>query len=392
MVNTTSSMVVNKEKEPEIRRKIRAYSMLAKGVAPKMIDSNTYEISSQNNPNKKYTIKHTNTWQCSCPDYKKRKIKCKHIQVVELWLELRSKFIMNDMGWEKEILELQDEFIERELICPFCSSINVIKNGKRKTKIGYRQRYLCKACKKRFVIDPIRGRKATAKIICLCMDLYYKGLSYRKIADTMYQFYGIELHHETIRRWINKFMKYLTEYVKDFKPEISGKWQVDEQKIKSKEGWVWSWNAIDNKTRFLIANTVTFHRSDRSARKIFQKIKEVTDKKPAYISTDGLASYANAIKNEFSETKHMKNVGLMDKVNNNKIERFHGSWRERDKVMRGLENRETTEQMLENYRTYYNFIRKHQALNGKTPAEFAGIDLRLNENKWENLLVRSIEK
>jgi len=41
---------------------------------------------------------------------------------------------------------------------------------------------------------------------------------------------------------------------------------------------------------------------------------------------------------------------------------------------------------MEGFRAYYNFIRPHQALNGKTPAEEAGIDLNLKENKWFSLI------
>jgi hypothetical protein len=36
---------------------------------------------------------------------------------------------------------------------------------------------------------------------------------------------------------------------------------------------------------------------------------------------------------------------------------------------------------------YYNFIREHQALNGKTPAEVAGIGIE-GENKWLEILKR----
>ncbi len=42
------------------------------------------------------------------------------------------------------------------------------------------------------------------------------------------------------------------------------------------------------------------------------------------------------------------------------------------------------------YRIYYNFIRPHMALDGKTPAEKAGIDLGLGEKKWEELIRQSI--
>lgn len=75
-----------------------------------------------------------------------------------------------------------DEIVE----CVYCGSFNTIKVGKRKTKCGPRQRYQCKDCKRKFVNDPIKGYKATAKLICLSMDLYFKGLSYRKIADTLF--------------------------------------------------------------------------------------------------------------------------------------------------------------------------------------------------------------
>lgn len=33
--------------------------------------------------------------------------------------------------------------------------------------------------------------------------------------------------------------------------------------------------------------------------------------------------------------------------------------------------------VVEGYRIYYNFIRPHMSLNGKTPAEVAGLDLGL---------------
>lgn len=46
--------------------------------------------------------------------------------------------------------------------------------------------------------------------------------------------------------------------------------------------------------------------------------------------------------------------------------------------------------MFEWQRVYYNFIRPHMALDGKTPSEEAGIDLNLGENKWKGLIEKSI--
>lgn len=46
---------------------------------------------------------------------------------------------------------------------------------------------------------------------------------------------------------------------------------------------------------------------------------------------------------------------------------------------------------LEGHRLYYNFIRPHEALNGKTPSEVAGITIEGN-NKWLTLMRTAIKQ
>ena len=45
---------------------------------------------------------------------------------------------------------------------------------------------------------------------------------------------------------------------------------------------------------------------------------------------------------------------------------------------------------LDGQRVYYNHIRPHQGLGGKTPAEAAGLDLALGQNKWEAIIARAV--
>jgi transposase InsO family protein len=53
------------------------------------------------------------------------------------------------------------------------------------------------------------------------------------------------------------------------------------------------------------------------------------------------------------------------------MERFNGELRQREKVMRTLKRPDTP--ILAGYQIYHNYIRPHEALDGKTPAEKAGI-------------------
>ncbi len=47
--------------------------------------------------------------------------------------------------------------------------------------------------------------------------------------------------------------------------------------------------------------------------------------------------------------------------------------------------------MFEGQRVYYNVVKPHMALGGKTPAEEAGIDLNLGDKKWKELIERSVK-
>lgn len=48
-----------------------------------------------------------------------------------------------------------------------------------------------------------------------------------------------------------------------------------------------------------------------------------------------------------------------------------------------------TTPIVEGHRLYYNFIKPHQALDGKTPSEKAGIVID-GENKWLTLMKTSL--
>jgi len=69
---------------------------------------------------------------------------------------------------------------------------------------------------------------------------------------------------------------------------------------------------------------------------------------------------------------------------NNVVERLHGTLKDRLKPLRGLKSEETAKIWLGSWFVYYNFLRPHLSLKGKTPTEPCGIELKIG-NSWENL-------
>jgi len=84
-------------------------------------------------------------------------------------------------------------------------------------------------------------------------------------------------------------------------------------------------------------------------------------------------------------TRNIRSVSVRHKGLNQKVERLNGVFRDREKVMRGMDHKESAQKTIDAFRIHYNFVREHSAI-GKTPAEQAGIKLDLGNNKIESLI------
>jgi len=117
-------------------------------------------------------------------------------------------------------------------------------------------------------------------------------------------------------------------------------------------------------------------------------------KKPMIFITDGLPTYHGAYKREFftlknPRTKHVRHIQLKGDHNNNKMERLNGEIRDGEKTMRGLKTDTTA--ILKGYQIFHNYIRPHEALDGKTPSEVCGITIE-GKDKWKTLITECRQK
>lgn len=362
---------------PIARREERGRQIADAGQVVRL-DENTYAVKSQSG-NGQYDIHRTEFgWTCSCPDHTHREVKCKHIFAVEFSQAIR---VVVQGGIT---IKPQSSFS-----CVSCGSEGIVKNALRHNKYGDIQTYKCKACGKRFSINiGFEKMRATPQTITQAMQLYFTGESLRNVQKFL-RLQGVNVSHVAILKWIRKYVRLMEKYLDKIRPKVSDTWRADELFIKVKGNMKYLFAMMDGETRFWIAQQVSDKKATSDVRPLFQEARKVAGKKPKILITDGAPNFGVANQKEYctryygDRTKHVRDIRVSGQVHNNKMERMNGEVRDREKVMRGLKKADTP--ILKGYQIFHNYIRPHEGLDGKTPADKAGIKID-GQNKWITLI------
>jgi transposase-like protein len=276
------------------------------------------------------------------------------------------------------------------MICKYCNSENVVKNG----HINRKQFYLCKNCGHKFVEPKAYPKMRTkGRVIATAIDLYFEGLSVRKVQVQIDKIFGVKVSQVSIWKWMKKYSEIVSEFVETLKPILTGIYKVDETAIKCKGSQRWFWEIIDEDTKFLVASHLSEIRTVEDVVALFEKSLRVAKKKPFMVYCDGLPAYPKGFNKVFWTMKKdtrpelIRKVGLQAVNSNNLVERLHGTLKDRIKPMRGLKGEDTVRILLEGWVAHYNYVRKHQSLR-KTPAQASGMDI---EDNWHSLIKRAIK-
>jgi putative transposase len=307
----------------------------------------------------------------------------------------------------------------KKVSCPSCSSKNTIKWGKRKTEHrGKIQRYKCKKCNNTFVVDNgfYRMRNHENKITA-GIDLYYKGVSLRKVQEHFQSFYPKNSTHVSVYNWIVKYSMMVANLTDNLPIKCGEEIMSDEMEYhrrahheKGMKGVEQNWfvDTFDLETRFMIIGDYMRSRTIENLTRVLKKTRFKTRKQVKIVTTDGLQGYPRVLRKTFSVDKtyghglHKKsknpkvihNIVLADERGfNHPIERLHNTIRERTKIMRGFHGcLASAYAIMKGLEINYNFNRKNLALKGKRPCELAIPDLKLGNNKWLDLIKLSSKK
>jgi hypothetical protein len=136
--------------------------------------------------------------------------------------------------------------------------------------------------------------------------LYFKGVSLRKAADHLKQLYNFEVDYSSICRCIRKFVDLVQPYVDGLVPNMGGVYHVDEMLLHVRK---------EN-------NEQTMNDSNEAYQKELFTLKT-------------------------PRIQNVRSISIGHQGLNSKVERLNGTMRDRETVIRGLDNAEAGQELLD---------------------------------------------
>ena len=202
--------------------------------------------------------------------------------------------------------------------------------------------------------SPFRCFNSSPDVIRLVVLMYVRfPLSLRNVEDLLSQ-RGIDLSHETIRFWWNRFGPMFASEVRERRVSYMRgfrhwRWHLDEVFVKINGETHYLWRAVDHEGEIL-ESYVTKSR-DKGAALAFMKKALKRHGSPERITTDGLKSYRAA----------MKVLGNSDRQEigrhaNNRVENSHLPFRRRERAMSRFRQMKTLQKFASVHANVHNLF------------------------------------
>ena len=310
---------------------------------------------------------------CTCPDYAFHGYKvgymCRHMFALSMSEQIAlPPTTCSDATQDVVVSEVDTRQ------CVNCGSSDTGPHGTRNNKNYSVKRRKCKSCGKTYSTNIGFERLSYApEVVVDVFNMYNSGESSHGILTTLDE-RDITISHQTVLNWLTRLGRQAYEYASTLPVTVSKAWRTDELFIKIKGSQNYLYCIIDDKTRFWLAHLISSNKGTDNVRPMFADALSMAGSNPAWLISDGAQNFAKASGREYPFAIHIRHIHLQGDFNNNKMERFNGRLRDREKTMRSFKRPDSG--ILPGMWVYYNFIRKHMGLGNRTPARMAKIVVR----------------
>ncbi len=209
--------------------------------------------------------------------------------------------------------------------------------------------------------NPFRYFKTSPEIIRLAVMMYVRfPLSLRNVEDLLHE-RGIDVSHETVRVWWNKFGPLFATEIKKRRAEpgknwSNWKWHLDEVFVRINGETHYLWRAIDHEG-VVLEVFVTKRRNRNAALKFLRKTMKRYGS-PKVVVTDKLRSYRAAMKEIGNEASQEMGHRL-----NNRAENSHQPFRRRERAMLKFRSAKTLQKFASIHVSIHNHFNHDRHLN-----------------------------
>jgi len=240
------------------------------------------------------------------------------------------------------------------------------------------------------------GYKLTSDAIALILDLFYGGISLRRISLIFRRRFDLPISPPTILRLVSYWVKATDEALSHviekrelgFNLRTGSIWEIDETYVKIENKNFPLIVVRDLSTAFIIIAILASAVTTQAVKKALALAKTLASKCPAELRSDGHPAYPRAVRAVFrGKTRLVVNERVDGKGMNQSIEATFSQLKGRIKAMRGLHSREISVIILKGLIIDYNFAKPSEVSGGRTPAEVAfGKTPIDNKGGWYMLL------
>jgi IS6 family transposase len=192
-------------------------------------------------------------------------------------------------------------------------------------------------------------------VILLAVRWYLRyGLSYRDLEELLVE-RGIEVDHETLFRWVQRFTPLLMDAAQPCRHSVGGHWFVDETYVKVVGSWRYVYRAIDQRGQ--VIDVFVSKRRDLKAATVFFTSMITAHGQPAEITTDRAHALVRVVTDLLPTALHDTT-----QYANNRVEADHGRLMARLRPMRGLKRDRTASIAIRGHAFIQNLRRGHYEL------------------------------